>query len=160
MLHLDARGLAHTRRTVRVGGMRSSLMAWRPCPAPGWCVVCPQEAGWAGAGGGGSQAGEGELEAQGSALFRPARVPPARPGTSVLPHAPRCRLAVPPPISQWLPPPHLSGSGQLAGGLFSFASAAKRLLCLTVQLQPTSFSRWEAGPFLGGCGELSGDEGC
>lgn len=109
---------------------------------------------------GGSQAGEGELEAQGSALFRPARVPPAIRGLLCGPPTPRCRLAVPAPVSLWLPPPRLSGSGQLAGGLFSFASAAKRLLCLTVQLQPTSLSRWEAGPFLGGCGELSGDEGC
>lgn len=104
--------------------------------------------------------GEGELEALGSALSWPESLlsvqgllcpSPPRPEVP-----PGCASSC---VSQWLPPPRLLGSGQLAGSLFSFASAAKRLLCLTVQLQPPSFSRWEAGPFLGGCRELSGDEG-
>jgi len=106
--------------------------------------------------------GEGELEAGGSALsVRPESLQSVRGILCCSPPRPE----VPPGcatscVSQWLPPPRLLGSGQLAGSLFSFASAAKRLLCLTVQLQPPSFSRWEAGPFLGDCGELSGDEGC
>ena len=64
--------------------------------------------GWLGGcwGRDGSQA-ELELEAQGSALFRPARVPPARPGTSVLPPRPEvppgcatsCLPAAPAPTS-------------------------------------------------------------
>lgn len=114
--------------------------------------------GWLGGcwGRDGSQAREGELEAQGSALFRPARVPPARPGTSVLPPRPEvppgcatsCLPVAPAPISLGVWP---AGRRPL---LFRFSCQAAPVS--EGPVQPTSFSRWEAGPFLGGCGELSG----
>ena len=153
-------GLAHIRCTVHVSGMRSSLTAWRPCPALGWCMLCPREAGWVGAGGGESRAGGRRAGGRGLSSLGPVRVPPvclSREFCVVPRPTPRCRLGVRAPVSLSGSHPHVSW------GLASWPAAFSLSLQLPIgscvsrsSSSPPHLADGRLGPFWGAVGSYLG----